>query len=144
MTATIRSAGQGRDRQTLEEAWPKVEPLITPLGNQVLVQMRVSKRKSSGGILLPDDTRDTDSSMVRVAKVLAIGPIAYKNRDDQRPWPEGAWVSVGDYVRVPSYAGVDAWRVFYTEKDSVQFGMFNDYDIKGRISGDPLDVVDYV
>lgn len=141
---TIRSGLQGRSLQTIEQAFPDVDPLIDPLGNQVLVQMRRPKLMSAGGIALTEESKDFDSSMVRVAKVIAMGPIAFKNRNEMTPWPEGAWVELGQYVRVPSYAGVDAWRIFYSETESVQFAMFNDYDMKGRIKGDPLAVVDYV
>lgn len=142
--ARIRTGSQARENQTMDQAFPTIDPMIEPLGNQVLVQMRMPKLKSAGGIVLTAESQDFDSSMVRVARVLAMGPIAYKNRDSFKDWPEGAWVKVGDFVRVPSYAGVDAWRIFLTENDSVQFAMFNDYDMKGRIKGDPLQVVDYV
>lgn len=154
--ATIRSPAQSRAVQSLEEAFPDVDPLCTALGNQVLVQMRRPKQRSSGGIILVDESKEMDESMIRVAKVIELGPIAYKNRDTQNPWPEGAWVKPGDFVRVPSFAGVDAWRVFLRvetqlikgeERDVpvfVKFALFNDYDIKARIKGDPQAVVDYV
>lgn len=142
--ATVRTGLQARGKQTLEEAFPEVSALISPLGNQVLVQMRRPKLESAGGIVLTEDSQDTDSSMIRVAKVLELGAIAYKNRDTFLPWPEGSWVKPGDFVRVPSYAGVDSWRIFYTEKHSVMFALFNDYDMKGLIKGDPLQVIDYV
>lgn len=142
--ATIRSGLQARAQQTIEEAFPKVDHLMQALGNQVIVQMRRAKNMSSGGILLPDESKDFDVQFVRVAKVLELGPIAYKKREDMIPWPEGAWVKVGDYVRVPSYAGGDSWRVFINEKEFVTFSSFNDYDIKAKIKGNPLDVIDYV
>lgn len=153
---TVRSTAQARDRQTMEEAFPNLNPQIEPLGNQVLVQMRCPKR-TSGSILLVDESKDFDASMVRVAKVLALGPCAYKNRETFEYWPEKAWVAEGQFVRVPSFAGIDSWRLpngSHKEMraggrevdvpDWVTFVLFNDYDIKGRITGDPLDIVDYV
>lgn len=154
--ATIRHGAQARGSQTLEEAFPVVDALIDPLGNQVLVQMRRPKNATASGIILTDDSKDTDETMIRVAIVRAIGPIAYKKRDSMEPWPEGSWVKVGDFVRVPSYAGIDSWRIFIGLRDQirgghteqvpefVKFAMFNDYDLKGRIKGDPLAVVDYL
>lgn len=146
--ATVRSESAARAAQTIDEAFPEMVSQVMPLGNQVLVQMRVPKLKTSGGIIMPDDSRETDESMIRVAKVIAIGPIAYRKREDITPWPEGAWVAVGDFVRVPSYAGVDAWRQYWGSDHNVpvyvKFALFNDYDIKGKIQGDPLAVVDYI
>jgi len=142
--ATVRSSRQARASQTMEEAFPVVDALIAPLGNMVLVQMRKPKMKTAGGIHLPGESRDFDASMVRVAKVLELGPIAYRNRETKNPWPEGAWVEVGDYVRVPAHAGADSWRVFVSDDEFVVFAFFNDYDMKGRIKGDPLAVIDYV
>src|SRR2546423_15007991 len=111
--ATSRHGAQARGSQTMEEAFPAADPLIMPLGNQVLVQMRRPKNMTAGGIALVDESKDFDESMIRVAKVIAVGPIAYKNRNSMQPWPEGAWVKVGDFVRVPTSAGVDAWRIFF-------------------------------
>lgn len=154
--ATVRDPAQARASQTLEEAFPEVNPLCAALGNQVLVQMRRAKQRTAGGVILVNESKDMDESMIRVARVLELGPIAYKNRDSFAPWPEGAWVKVGDYVRVPSYAGVDSWRIFLKNEKCiirgeerefpayVKFALFNDYDIKARIKGDPLAVVDYV
>lgn len=155
-TATVRSALQAREGQSMEEAFPDVDCLNEPLGNQVIVQMRCAKKKA-GSILLVDESKDFDASMVRVAKVIAIGPVAYKNRETFELWPEGAWVKVGDFVRVPGFAGIDSWRIPHGKHlemrpggrevevpDWVTFVSFNDYDIKTRIKGDPLMIVDYV
>lgn len=154
MEAVIRRPrADDKNRITLEEAFPVVDPLMKPLGSAVLVQMRKAKRVSAGGILLPGETQDWDASKTRVGKVIAMGPLAYKKRDSLEPWPEGAWVKVGDFVRVPLHAGIDGWKISVgvfkdhsgTDRhDWVQFNTFNDHDIKQLIKGDPLDVVDYV
>lgn len=143
MTA-IQPGGAAREMMTLEEAFPVVDPLMAPLGNSVIVQMRRVKSKTKGGIILAGESKDWDASMIRVGKVIAIGPLAYKKREDLTPWPEGAWVKVGDYVRVPVHAGVDGWKVWIAPEEWIQFSSFNDYDIKNKISGNPLDVIDYV
>lgn len=151
--ATVRSGAQALGRQTMEEAFPEADWRIDPMGNQVIVQMRMPKNKTAGGILLATESKDYDDSMIRVGKIVALGPIAYKSRETMAPWPEGAWVNVGDFVRVPNYAGVDAWRIHVGDVENrhgereplfVKFASFNDYDIKGRIKGDPLAIIDYV
>jgi co-chaperonin GroES (HSP10) len=142
--ATIRPGAARRERQSIEEAFPVVDPLIGPLGNGVIVQMRRPKQRTAGGIIMAAESQDWDASMIRIAKVIAMGPLAYRKRETLEAWPEGAWVKVGDYVRVPAHAGVDGWKIFLNENEWVQFAVFNDYDLKGIVLGDPLDIIDYV
>ncbi len=119
-----------------EEAFPKIDPGVRPFGSRVLVQIRRAKSKTKGGIILSGETRDTEMWNTQVAKVIALGPIAFKNRNSMDPWPEGAWVSEGTYVRAPKYGG-DRWGVT-TADGEIIFAMFNDLDLLGEITGDPL------
>lgn len=118
------------------EAFPPIDPGIRLFGSRVLLQIRAAKRKTKGGILLSDETRDTEMWNTQVAKVRGIGPLAFKNRNTMEPWPEGAWVHEGSYVRVPKYGG-DRWSV-KTEDGEIIFVIFNDLDLVGEITGDPL------
>jgi len=127
--------------QTLEEAFPKVDPMIQPLGARVLVQLRAVKEKiSSAGIVLPEETKETEKWNTQVGKVLAVGPIAFKKRDTNENWPEGAWCKVGDYVRVIKWGG-DRWEVDFTDENGLKgkalFTFFNDHELIGKITGDP-------
>ena len=127
--------------QTLDEAFPQVDPMIKPLGARILVQLRAVKEKmSSAGILLPEETKETEKWNTQVGKVLAVGPIAFKKRDSNEDWPEGAWCSVGDYVRVIRWGG-DRWEVDYTDEKGLKgkalFTFFNDHELIGKITGDP-------
>ena len=127
--------------QTLDEAFPVVDPMIKPLGARVLVQLRAVKEKmSSAGILLPEETKEAEKWNTQVGKVLAVGPIAFKKRDSNEDWPEGAWCSVGDYVRVIRWGG-DRWEVDYTDEKGLKgkalFTFFNDHELIGKITGDP-------
>ena len=124
------------------DAWPKVEAGVRPFGSRVLVQIRRAKLKTKGGIILAGETRDTEAWNTQVAKVLELGPLAFKNRNTMEEWPEGAWVKPGTYVRCPKYGG-DRWSVRYTEPGStateeIVFVLFNDHDVLGEITGDPL------
>ena len=53
----------------------------------------------------PDETQQTLKFNETVAKVVQIGPLAYKNPDTLEPWPEGPWCKVGDIVRTIKYGG---------------------------------------
>ena len=76
-----------------------------------------------------------------VAKVLAIGPIAFKHRDTMQPWPEGTWCEVGDYIRVPKWGG-DRWEVAVEGEDPLEdkalFMVLNDHEVIAKLTGDPL------
>jgi co-chaperonin GroES (HSP10) len=126
------------DYTSLEEAFPEVEPGVKPFGSRVLVQIRTPKTKTASGIILLEETTDTDKWNTQAAKVIAMGPLAFHNRNTLQPWPEGNWCSPGEYVRVPKYGG-DRWEVqFGPEKgDKSMFVIFNDLDIVGQITEDP-------
>ena len=123
----------------LVEAFPAVDAGIQPFGSRVLVQIRTPKRKTSGGIILDIGSRDTEKWNTQVAKVLSVGPLAFKNRNDMKPWPEGDWCKEGDFIRVAKYGG-DRWEVPMENGESAMFVIFNDLDIIGKVTGDPLAV----
>ena len=123
-------------------AFPAVEPGALPLGGRILVQLRRTKKKStSSGIILVEETRETEKWQNMVAKVLAIGPIAFKHRDTMQPWPEGTWCEVGDYIRVPKWGG-DRWEVQMPGEDAFEdpalFMVLNDHEVIAKLTGDPL------
>jgi co-chaperonin GroES (HSP10) len=128
---------------TLDEAFPSVEPGLIPFGSRVLVQIRSPKKTSSGGIILHSETRETEVWNTQIAKVHSLGPLAFKNRNTMESWPEGAWCKPGDYVRVPKYGG-DRWKVPYGNDEEALFVIFNDLDIVGGVSGDPLAIKAFI
>lgn len=129
---------------SLDEAFPPVDPLVEPLGSRVLVQVRTPKSKTSSGIFLVTDTRDTEFWITQVAKVVSIGPVAFKNRNTMAEWPEGAWVNPGDFVRVPKHGG-DRWTIPVPGSEyEALFVIYNDLDIIGRVTGDPLKIKAFI
>ena len=93
------------DLRSERECFPDVDPGVEILGDRVLVQLRREKTTSKGGIILVDETKQTLRFNETVAKVINIGPLAYKSPDDLTPWPEGPWCNVGDLVRTIKYGG---------------------------------------
>ena len=115
---------------------------LLPLGGRILVQLRRTKKKAtSAGIILVEETKETEKWQNMVAKVLAIGPIAFKHRDTMQPWPEGTWCEVGDYIRVPKWGG-DRWEVAVPNEDPLEdkalFMVLNDHEVIAKLTGDPL------
>lgn len=120
----------------LDDAFPPCDPGVKPFGSRVVVQLRSAKRKTKGGIILTDETREIDQWNTQVAKVIAVGPLAFHNRNTMQPWPEGDWCKPGDFVRVPKYGG-DRWSTKVDDEERL-FVIFNDLDLIGRVDGDPL------
>lgn len=133
--------------QTLEEAFPVVDPLMLPYGARVLIQIRAVKEKvTSAGIVIPEETKETEKWNTMIGKVIAIGPLAFKKRDTMEPWPEGAWARVGDFVRVPKWGG-DRWEVDFEQnglKGRALFTFFNDHELIGKVTGDPLKIKAFI
>lgn len=127
----------------LAEAFPAVEAGIQPFGSRVLVQIRTPKSTSAGGIILSTDTKDTEKWNTQVAKVVSIGPVAFKNRTTLESWPEGDWCQVGDFVRVAKYGG-DRYEVPVNSNESAMFVIFNDLDIIGKVLTDPLKIKAFI
>ena len=132
----------------VREAFPALDAGARPLGARVLVQLRRTKRKTtSAGIILVEETRETEKWQNMVAKVIELGPLAFKKRDTMEPWVEGIWCEVGDYIRVPKWGG-DRWEVPDPNADQIEdpvlFMVLNDHEIIAKITGNPLDVKAFV
>jgi co-chaperonin GroES (HSP10) len=93
------------DLRTEEECFPVVDHGVDVAGDRVLVQLRRPKTKSKGGIVLVEETQQTIKFNETVAKVVQVGPLAYKNLDDLSDWIEGPWCKQGDLVRTIKYGG---------------------------------------
>ena len=133
--------------QTLEEAFPNVDPMMTPYGARVLIQLRAVKEKvSKAGLVLVEETREAEKWNTMIGKVIAIGPLAFKKRDSMEPWPEGSWAEVGEFVRVPKWGG-DRWEVDYEngeQNGKALFTFFNDHELIGKVTGDPLKIKAFI
>jgi co-chaperonin GroES (HSP10) len=123
-------------------AFPSVDPGAKPLGGRILVQLRRTKKKATSmGIILVEETKETEKWQNMVARVIEIGPLAFKHRDTMQSWPEGSWCAVGDYIRVPKWGG-DRWEVKVPEEDELEdsalFMVLNDHEVIAKLTGDPL------
>ena len=130
------------DNAELAWAFPSVDPGAQPLGGRILVQLRrTHKKATSAGIILVEETKETEKWNNMVAVVVALGPLAYKNRDTMEYWPEGTWIQVGDYIRVPKWGG-DRWEVKVPGDDDYEdpalFMILNDHEVIAKLTGDPI------
>jgi len=128
-----------------EMAWafPSVDPGAKPLGGRVMVQIRRSKKRTTkAGIVLVEETKETEKWNTQIGKVVDMGALAFRKRDSMEPWPEGAWCQVGDFIRVPKWGG-DRWEVKVPGEDQGEdpalFMIINDHEVIGKITGNPLE-----
>ena len=126
----------------IESAFPAVVCPVTPLGNRILVQIRLPKTKTASGLILTDEAVEDTYRNEQTAKVLKIGKGAFTFPSSAEPWPSGHWFEVGDFVRVPLHGGDNHWISIGegSGKQLVLFKTFKDYEIIGLIEGNPLDV----
>ena len=123
--------------QPMEAAFPTVEPGIVPFGSRVLIQIRSPKSKTSGGIILPTDVKESEKWNQQVGRVYSLGPVAFHDRKTLQPWPEGEWAKPGMFVRTSKYGG-DKWEVPVGDTgETALFVMFNDTDLIGEVTCDP-------
>ena len=136
-----------KESAELEWAFPSVDPGAKPLGGRILVQLRRTKKKTSGsGIILVEETKETEKWQNMVAKVIYVGPLAFKHRDTMQSWPEGSWCEPGDFIRVPKWGG-DRWEVEVPgqpDEDPALFAVFNDHEMIAKVTGDPLTMRAYL
>lgn len=112
--------------------FPQVEPGVVPFGSRVLVQIRRVRTRRKSGLYMTKEATDTQMDNTCVAKVLAVGPLAYKNRNTMEGWGEGSWCKAGDYVFVPKYGGLRWERSYKVDDDyidKVQFAIFDDLNV---------------
>jgi co-chaperonin GroES (HSP10) len=136
--------GVALDSAEMAWAFPSVDPGAKPLGGRILVQLRRAKKKATkSGIILVAETKETEKWQNMVAKVIEIGPLAFRKRDSMEPWPEGSWCEAGDYIRVPKWGG-DRWEVKVPGEDDLEdpalFMILNDHEVIAKVTGNPLEM----
>ena len=135
----------------MAQAFPNVNPGQAPYGGQVIVQLRRIKKDVDMGqfkLILPTETKENEKWNNMIGKVVAIGPLAFKNKDAMASRSEGSWAEVGDYVRVPRWGG-DRWERPATGEENgdlnpVLFMTINDHELIAKVTDNPLSFKAYV
>lgn len=138
----INPFGQGLDvsHHELDDLFPAIDLDFEPFGHRVVVQVRRAVQKTASGIILSTGALEEEAYNGQVARLVAVGPLAFKKRSDGEPWPEGVWAVPGDYVKVPRWGG-DRWSVDMKDGlGSVSLAVMGDGDLIGRYTGDVRNV----
>lgn len=129
----------------LDSYFPAVDPGEVPLGQLVLLQIKQAMTTyGESKLVLTKNDIETEFDNTQVAKVIALGAVAYKDRSTLQPWPEGDWVKPGQYVRVSQHNG-KRWTVPLpgtrgnSVEERVTFVLIDDLHIASIVK-DPLKV----
>ena len=118
-------------KQTSEPDITNYDKLPEPTGWRVLILPFKGKKKTQGGLHLPDEVVDREGLATVCGYVLKLGPIAYKDPDKFGIAP---WCQQGDWVIFGRYAG----SRFKIEGGEVR--LLNDDEILAKISN-PEDIL---
>ena len=128
----------------LSEAFPVIAPGVQPLGARVLVQLRTVRTKTASGLVLVEDTKQFNKSNTQLARMLIVGPIAFRNRETGDLWKEGVWARPGDYVRIPKFGGDRFERRIPGTDDTAIFCLFSDHEIIAKIDPEAFEEIDEI
>lgn len=134
-----------RDENVLSH-FPQVDPKVVPLGARVLCQLMTPRKTTASGIIMVEETKETERWNNQVARVIAVGPLAFCNRETGEPWKEGFWCEPGDFVIIPRWGGMrrTVKRADSKDEDPVFFATVNDHEIIEKVYGNPLDLENYI
>lgn len=109
-----------------------IDRLPQPTGWRVLILPYKGRKKTEGGIIMPDQVADREALATVCGYVLRTGPEAY--RDYSKFGASGPWCKQGDWVIFGRYAGAR----FKIEGGEVR--LLNDDEILARIQS-PEDII---
>ena len=129
-----KTAEPNKEPLNPENIKPVIDELPTPSGWRILVLPFTPKEKTSGGIIIAQESLDRLRIATNCGYVLKIGPLAYY---DKEKYPTGAWCKEGDWVIFARYAG----SRLPIEGGEVR--ILNDDEVLGTIP-DPESVLHYI
>ena len=115
----------------------KTDPTIRATGHYVLVAPRMPKTKTEGGIILADISIDAEKMNVSVAKIVDIGPSAFRDRVTGERWLGYPWCKVGDWVICPKFGTKQL------SMEDTNYSLLNDDEIMAVVS-DPEAIKAYI
>ena len=108
-----------------------LDRLPEPTGWRIVVWPIVPKKKTDGGVWLPDSTVDKEKYASVCSKVLKMGPLCF--RDPDKFGDSDPWCKIGDYVITARYSG-SRFKI-----DGAELRIINDDEILAVVQ-DPNDI----
>lgn len=91
---------------------------VVPIEFNVIVKMKPVEEKTSGGIILPDSTKDKEKWAQEQVTIIDMSPLAFDYAENA-PKPE-----IGQTVLMARYAGVN-----FKGKDGEEYTIIKDKDV---------------
>lgn len=115
---------------------------VRPMFWRLLVEIPAAKKKTAGGILLTEETRDAEKAYLCVGKLVAVGELAFKRVvDGSLHFGRQQLPGLGDWLLFARHSGQ---QIKPADEDAeTHFVMLNDTDILGVV-GDPATIRAYV
>jgi co-chaperonin GroES (HSP10) len=95
----------GNDQWISEAEVADPTPMPDVLGWKVLVRPVAIRRKTKGGIHLPDTVKDDLAYLTTVGRVVGVGPLAYRREDMLVNGTYLPWCKIGDFVSYGKFTG---------------------------------------
>lgn len=114
----------------VKKHFPEVKPGVRPCGAKILVQLRTIQEKTEGGIVLVEDTKEFNNGNTQIGRIVAIGGIAFCDRNSGETWKEGKWADVGDLVIMPRWGGFRFELPVPGTNDKAIFAVFDDTNVQ--------------
>ena len=111
--------------------------LPRPMNWKVLIQPNDIKAETKGGILLPDKVKENEQILTAHGTVMAVGELAYRERETGERWKQEIVPQVGDKVTYGKYAGQKI------VVNNVRFLLLNDDEITA-ILPEEVEVTAYI
>jgi|TARA_R110000744_G_scaffold9982_3_gene31498 co-chaperonin GroES (HSP10) len=109
---------------------PLLDRMPQPTGWRILVLPYRGRRKTAGGIFLPNETVEKNQVSTQVGYVLKVGPLAYA---DKEKFPSGPWCRAKQWVLFARYAGsrfqIDGGEVRILNDDEILSTVLDPEDI---------------
>lgn len=107
----------------------KIEGVLAPTGYRVLVEIlppeETMQRWKDSRLRMPDETREREQAAQLWARVVALGPDAYQ---DKNRFPSGAWCKPGDAIVIRPYVGTR-----FVVRDRL-YALINDDTVQGVVA----------
>lgn len=105
-THSMAGPAETESEKYIREHFPDIDPGMRPCGARVLVQLRKTKKVSDSGIQLISQTTEFNDEQGVIGRIVALGELAYRNRDTKELWHEGVWCKPGDIVVIQRMSGI--------------------------------------
>lgn len=96
-------------------------------GPRILLKVKKVEEKTSGGIILTEETRDKETTNQTEGEVIGIGDTAYKRKD---AYCNGElWCEVGDKVIFSKYGASRIANTYVSKEDEFEYWILMDKDV---------------